>query len=276
MEPGHSNLVTLYYDELAARKARLFQLYEGERLERTAFGRGNGWTWGYRLFVNDEWATGSSIGEDEIKLFFDIPNVIAAKYCYAVGVAFGLSTFNLALSKADLQVFAIDNYSKRPGAQTDYAQRLVRRLIAEQVPNVRLHVGTSPEEAAVCLRDLPAEEKLSLVFIDGLHTNEAATADFRAIQSYIGPQTVILWHNVYSTKNAFADCWLPELFDQRHVLRTYGVLGVYFNRRVHPGVEAYLRDNCLPWAEWEKNLARLTQGATTSRPSLFRRIWRKV
>jgi predicted O-methyltransferase YrrM len=249
---------------IADRKRELFDLYAGERLVRKVVPRGGGWTWGYQLLIGDEIATGASIGEDEIRFFLDLPQLIEARSAFCVGVAFGLSTFALALAKPDLTVFGIDNFTE--GAGTEAARRLVERLIAERVGNVRLYVGTSPQDTAACLAGRGAGETVDLVFIDGLHQDDAAQADFGGVCPYLGERSVVLWHNTYATARAFELCHDPRQFDTALVLRTYGALGIYFNRRFHPLLYTYLADHCLIWDDWQTHLAILNRAPAVEGP----------
>lgn len=246
---------------LAERKRALFALYAGDILERKVVARGGGWTWGYQLMVNGKIASGASIGEDEIRLFLDLPHLIGGRFAYCIGVAFGLSTFALALSRPEMTVFGIDNFTE--GAATGATRRRVENCIRERFGNVRLHVGTSPQDTPACLTALPRDGRLDLVFIDGLHLDAAAGADFAGVLPYLGESSVVLWHNTYATPQAFRDSYDPNHFDTSWVLRTYGVLGIYFNRSAHPALDQYLRDHCLPWNDWEAHLAILNRAPGT-------------
>ena len=243
-----------YYEFIRQNKATLLSLYRDCRLERKQRKWDSGWTSGYRLFIDGELATGSSIGEDEIRLFLDLPNIVSARYMYCVGVAFGLSTFCFALAKPDNAVFGIDDYSERPGEATNRARVLVEEIATSVFDNVFLPIGRSPVDTVNCLNRLPKDEKLSILFIDGEHTDEAAAADFNGAKEFVGPETVVLWHDVYDVKKAFADSFSAEWFDRSYILRTYGVLGIYFNSTLFPALDEYLRINCLIWEDWEIRL----------------------
>ena len=67
----------------------------------------------------------------------------------------------------------------------------------------------------------------------------------------------MLWHDVDSVKKAFADCFSAVWFDRSYLLRTYGVLGIYFNSRLYPALDEYLRNNCLILEDWEMRLKYL-------------------
>lgn len=270
MSSSDRRRVLAYYDYIHQRKQALFALYKDEDLGKKEYGHGMGWTWGYRLLVDGQMATGSSIGEDEIRIFLDLPHLLDARYSFCVGVAFGLSTFCLALSKADNIVHCIDNYSERMGSATNRAKEFVLKTIEAHFPNVRLTIGTSPEDTVQCLSELSDKEKLSIAFIDGFHSNEAAEADFHGMGSYIDQKTVVLWHNADAISHAFESCFDPSLHDRRHILKTYGTMGIYYNSKEHPVLTSYLADNCLVWNSWQQQTAA-GMGRLSGEPTLSER-----
>jgi hypothetical protein len=149
------------------------------------------------------------------------------------------------------------------------AARDLSLAIAASLGECEVHIltGTSPADTDRLLRELlggPAT--LDLVFIDGMHTDLAASADFSGVRKYLTSTSLVLWHNVHATQGAFARSWQEDapLWDQRLVLRTYGPLGLYFNSRAHPELLSYLTDLNLIWSAWEKNLAALMAAGSTS------------
>lgn len=256
-----------YYSNLNQFKEALFKLYMGEDLRRKTRRWNKGWTWGYRLVVENTFSSGSSIGEDEIKIFFDLPHLVNAQTTYCVGVAFGLSTFCFALAKPEMQIFAIDNYSEREGPATEYAKALVEKIISHHFPNVHLLVGTSPEDIQECLLDMPRDEKLSLIFIDGLHTDDAASADFYGARPHMDERTVVLWHNTNSVANAITECFDQTIFNRSYTLYTYGLISVFFNSQVHPSLDTYFQNCALIWVDWEGEYVDLLEAIS---------LWTKV
>ena len=108
-----------YYQDLSKIKEASFNYYKekGITFERKQHPRGLGTTWGYRLSSshatkNSQKTSGSSIGEDEIKLFYDICSLISPSASYVIGHSFGFSTLVLALSNPEGVVIAIDNWSE--------------------------------------------------------------------------------------------------------------------------------------------------------------------
>ena len=49
-----------------------------------------------------------------------------------------------------------------------------------------IHIGRSPEDTLKCPNRLPKDEKLSILLIDGEHTDEAAAADFNGAKEFMG------------------------------------------------------------------------------------------
>lgn len=232
-----------HYARIADMKRRLLGLYEGETLRRRCVSRKHRapreWTWGYELMVDGVKATGSSIGEDEIRIFAEIADLIDMRSAYTVGVAFGLSLFTLALAAPDATVIGIDDYSERAGPGTQYARALVERIVAEHCPNVRLVVGRSPQDTPTAVADCAP---LSLVFIDGQHNALAASSDYAGAHPYLDARSVVLWHDseTRDVPRAFIGCLDRRLHDRCDRLHTYGRLGIHFNSAEHPALAEYL------------------------------------
>ncbi len=218
--------------------------------------RSGGWTWGYRYRDAETPLTGSSIGEDEIRLLFDLVSLGAPRSAYVIGHAFGLSTFTLALAAAGAcRVFAIDSWSE--GADSDAARRLSEELIASRpgLSVVRLTSGRSPDDTPRALATL--DSPLGLLLIDGEHTDEAAAADFDGARPHLDQRTICLWHNVDQTAEAFRSARLPAgtpQWDRRFVLRSYGPLGIAYSSAEHPWLDPYLDAHCLVWRDWQTYL----------------------
>ncbi len=242
-----------YLGGWAAYRSRLAALYEGQPLARKKAARGGGWTWGYVLTGSEGSTTGSSIGEDEIRLFYDLCLLSAPSTAYVIGHAFGLSTFALALAAGPgCRVFGIDNWQE--GANPHGARRLSERLIGDhaELANVRLSSGTSPADTPRALAQL--DGPLSLLFIDAEHTDAAALADFEGCLPFLTDASLCLWHNVDQTLGAFDRAWERAAvlgFDRRYVLRSYGPTGVFFSSRRHPLLDPYLAAGGLVWHDWQ-------------------------
>jgi predicted O-methyltransferase YrrM len=259
-----------YVNEYRTFKEKLFGLYknQGAVLEKKEVPWTLSTTCGYRLASWDKVKsqtklTGSSIGEDEVKIFFDICRIVKPSASYVIGHAFGLSTFCLALAYPENHVIAIDNWSE--GEEGSIAKKLTESIIeTNRLSNVSIYTGSSPKDtpSALACIEKSNKGKLSLAFIDGLHTNEAASADFTGILPYLDEKSVVLWHNVHVVSEAFDSGYNEKeklLFDQKSVLRTHGPLGIYYSKNAHPLLHIYLKDSSLEWPRWEKYITILTK-----------------
>jgi predicted O-methyltransferase YrrM len=248
---------------LAFRNFRqaLFGLYDrrGAQLEQKEMPWSLGTTWGYWLASwQDRRAVGiacaASIGEDEVRLFHDLCELAEPTSALVIGHSFGLSTFCIALAAPTAKVVALDNWS-------DADSRSLARPLSESIQaeddlaHVHVHEGESPRDIAPALRAGNLEGSLDLAFIDGLHTDAAAAADFQGLLPHLTARSVVLWHNVHQTSRAFEDGAGGEaarLFNVRSVLRTHGPLGIYYSSEEHPLLSEYLRSGSLFWPEWKR------------------------
>ncbi len=201
-----------YYGGLSKMKETLFGFYKerGVSLGKKYHPRGLGTTWGYRLTSpnakeSGDKASGASIGEDEIRLFYDICSLVSPSVSYVIGHSFGLSTLALALSNPRGIVIAIDNWSE--GSEMDLMRRLASDMEKEFKNRIYVHSGTSPADTPKALSRAGGGEKLSLVLIDGLHTNGAAYNDFKGVYDYIDSETLILWHGAPYVYQGVLHAW---------------------------------------------------------------------
>lgn len=231
-----------HYAAISAHRREVFGLYEGQKLKQRRMNqrrRGpDEWARGYELWIDNQKVCGSSIGDDEIRLMYEVAELIDMRSAYTIGVAFGLSTFALALARPEATVYAIDDYSEREATATKHALPLVRKIIQERCPNVRLHVGRSPEGTPAALAGLAGP--LGLTFIDALHKDHAAAADYRGTAPFLDETSVVLWHDVDRTMGAFRDCFRGSPFDRAERLNSYSSMAIYYNAKAHPALEEYL------------------------------------
>src|SRR5262249_34049825 len=119
-----------------AFRKRLSSIYEREhaRLERKYVPWGLSATWGYWL---SDWqgrrpavsGADASIGEDEIRLFHDLCQLIDPRSAYVIGHSFGLSSVALALAAPRCRIVAIDNWSDADvgAANRELSQTIIAR-----------------------------------------------------------------------------------------------------------------------------------------------------
>jgi len=182
---------------------------------------------GFYLEKNNLRVGGVSIGEMEINLLCKIVKKLKSKYTYNIGVAFGVSTLSFALASENNFVIAIDNFSENNQGDPNYVKNIASKVLST-LNNVNLFIGVSPVDNEICLNNI--DTKLSIVFIDGEHTDEAATLDFRGTIPYIDEKSVIIWHDIDKIPKTFENEILyTSFFDTKIKLSTWGRIGIYLN-----------------------------------------------
>lgn len=269
-----------YLDDVRLYKERLFELYSsaGAVLGRKETPRGGGTTWGYRLiscpgYDSGGKPTGTSIGDDEIRIFYDICQLIKPQRSLVIGNGFGVSAFALALAWPAGEVVAMDNWSE--GEAGIVARDLCLKIChaGGMDGRVTIFTGTSPADTPAAMQPLVrrGQDTLDLAFIDGLHKDEAAAADFQGLRPCLRRHSVVLWHNIHATSRAFTESdtsGVGAQWDKHCVLRTYGPLGIYYHSEEHPALHQYLTLSNLLWSDWSRYLRALlkTGGSTSVHP----------
>jgi hypothetical protein len=136
---------------------------------------------------------------------------------------------------------------------------------------VSIFTGSSPQDIPAALKSWKgrAPKTVDLAFIDGMHTDEAAAADFAGLLPYLRDRSVLLWHNVHGTRRAFEEAVAADggrYWNQRRVLRTYGPLGIYYHDGRHPLLHEYLVAMNLLWNDWELYVSALKQAGRNRVP----------
>jgi predicted O-methyltransferase YrrM len=262
-----------YLADVRAYKDGLFELYTaaGAVLGRKETPRGGGTTWGYRLiscpgYDSGGKPTGTSIGDDEIRIFYDICQLVKPARSLVIGNGFGVSAFALALAWPAGEVVTMDNWSEGEAGIVARDLSLGISRAARLEGRVTIFTGTSPADTPAAMRLWldRGMTTLDLAFIDGLHTSDAAAADFQALLPYLTRSSIVLWHNVHATADAFSGAAAGDgsTWDSHPVLRTYGPLGIYYHSEEHPALHEYLLTSNLLWNEWRRFLrAMLKSGA---------------
>lgn len=280
-----------YLADVRTYKDGLFGLYTaaGAVLGRKDTPRGGGTSWGYRLvscpgYDSGGKPTGTSIGDDEIRIFYDICQLVRPRHSLVIGNGFGVSAFALALAWPDGEVAAMDNWSEGEAGivARDLSLRICRAAGMDK--RVTIFTGTSPADIPAAASPWLGQgmEFLDIAFIDGLHTDAAAAADFQGLRPYLRPQSVVLWHNIHATARAFQETAAGEggsLWQEHQALRTYGPLGIYYDPAEQPALRQYLETTNLIWKDWPRYLrALLKSGAPDpAQPvSLDRRVRRRI
>jgi len=172
------------------------------------------------------------IALQEIMFIEHFSDFISPQRILIIGNAFGWSTVALALMFPNAKTVAID-----PNV---LGVNFTNELIAKNNLPARAIVGRSPEDVAVVVRDhLGGPVDFSL--LDGIHTNEAVTADFVAIRSVAGDQAFYLFHDVinWNIIGGFKDILAKHNLKGKVFTRTASGMALAYTS-IKPEFEHYL------------------------------------
>lgn len=134
---------------------------------------------------------GLGISPQEIYFLECLAQARPAKRIFAIGNAFGWSTLALALANPGSEVVAIDaGYDLNSLAGLEVTNRIAARLNLK----VQAIEAVSPQDVGAVLNRTIGE--VDLVFIDGYHTSDQVVADWHAVQPFLHPDGVALFHDV--------------------------------------------------------------------------------
>lgn len=246
-----------YFDKLSDVHRNVLAYYEqkGLRILRKERPKGLGITYGYRIQKSSLVST-ASIGKDEITIFHDLSRIIKPKATFIIGHGFGLSSLVVALSHPGGSVLSIDNWSHANIG--GYLYKLAKEM-QEEIPNLFVYTGSSPKDSKIALTHFGIES-LSLVFIDGMHTDQATFEDFHGVFRFLEPSSVVLWHNAQDTWDGINLAWRKHgrtLFSRKYLLFSWGPLAIFFNEKENPNIMQYLDNRCLIWKNWQAYLKNI-------------------
>ena len=154
----------------------------------------------------------NSITEHEFFIIHDLIIKNNLKYGYEVATGFGISALAgaLAFKQTGGKLVTMDSYyeEKIQDPLKDHQNSIfvesngfksVNQLIDKYKLNDILYptIGYSPDDTNKCINDIFDENiKLNYIFIDGLHTPEAALNDFKVIENKIDIDNfVVIFHD---------------------------------------------------------------------------------
>jgi hypothetical protein len=181
--------------------------------------------------------TGGGISLGEVYLLDDLCDALSPKGVFIIGNAFGWSTFAFAYAQSS-KVLALDAGIE---GQDNMAGIELTNMIAQRE---KLHVqcvyGRSPDDVRTTISE-NLDNSPSLVFIDGLHTNEQLLSDFNAVFD-VAPRAVYLFHDIVNCNMQKAFGQIMATVSGTHytkiLWRTYSGIGVAIPNEVRANVKA--------------------------------------
>ncbi len=116
------------------------------------------------------------------------------KTVYIIGNAFGWSTIIFSLAFSNSKILAID--AGIEGKDNLIGIKLTNDIIKTEKFNSFVEYGCSPIDNKKYIGKHFGINKLDLVFIDGLHTNEQILKDFYGVLDFCHDKTIFLFHDV--------------------------------------------------------------------------------
>ena len=134
--------------------------------------------------------TGGGISITDVSFFFGLAKEFSPSRIFCIGNASGYS----ALVLAEIFSCPIDVIDAEiEGSCNVLGSKLTREISKEVYDNrIQLHTGFSPQN----LGNVAGKNKYDFVFIDGMHTNEQQSLDFKGMQPFVKNSTIFYLHDV--------------------------------------------------------------------------------
>ena len=179
----------------------------------------------------EDLSSGGGINPLEVMLLTGLSESFRPKNIFAIGNAFGWSTFALALSNPDANIVAIDALFEGTDARKMFntVQEIIKK---EGFQNTTLIEACSPQDVDSVV-SAHFDDGIDLVFIDGDHSNAQQILDFEAIYPHLSPTCIVLLHDVLNWGMVPSFTALKKKY--RHLnadilLRTPSGMGVFYSK----------------------------------------------
>jgi hypothetical protein len=125
----------------------------------------------------------------DVYAFYVIGRELRPRNAFVIGNAYGISAVTLGEMLKPIAVDAIDAEVRDDGAlASDVTRRVAKRLGVD----LKLTKGFSPQDVGRACR----AANYDLVFVDGLHTDEAMLADFNGMKDRLADRCAVYFHDV--------------------------------------------------------------------------------
>ena len=133
-------------------------------------------------------STSAGISNNEIFQIIGLSEFIKPKNILIIGNSYGVSAFFLSLIFNKSKLVAIDKFRNEG---IDFTNSILRKLSKN-----KLAVNASSPEDIPTIAKKYFNNKIDLVLIDGLHTNDAQTIDFEAVYPFLTKNSLVILHDV--------------------------------------------------------------------------------
>jgi predicted O-methyltransferase YrrM len=213
----------------------------------------------FRINTVNELETGGGISPVEVYLLESLSSVYKSKNIFIIGNAFGWSTIVMALCFPNAKIVAID--AGIEGKDNMFGIELTNHIAKYENLNCIVEYGFSPQNTKEVIDKHFKDQKLDLVFIDGLHTNRQLLKDFYGVVDFCYEKTIFLFHDVINWKMKKAFLRIKNYLKQHDSMllyRTTSGMGVSIPKDIHQSI----KDVFLCFTENEKYIDMLNQGLT--------------
>jgi len=126
------------------------------------------------------------------------------------------------------------------GKDNMFGIKLTNHIAEEEGLSVTVEYGFSPEDTKGVISKHFCKNKIDIVFIDGLHTNEQLLKDFYGVREFCYQKTIFMFHDVINWKMERAFHKIEKfLIDYESLLlyRTTSGMGVSFPQDISQDIK---------------------------------------
>lgn len=133
-------------------------------------------------------STSAGISNNEIFQLIGLSEYIKPKNILIIGNSYGVSAYFLSLIFKKSNLVAIDKFRNEG---INFTNSILKKLSKNKLAIN----ASSPDDIPQIAKEY-FNNKIDLVLIDGLHTNEAQTIDYEAVYPYLSKNSVVILHDV--------------------------------------------------------------------------------
>ena len=145
------------------------------------------WPSNYVVKGNKLTCTSGGLANDEMFIMYPLLITLKPKNILIIGNGYGISTLFISLSLEKAKVVALDKYRTKGISIT---KKLLRGL-----KNKHIIKASTPDDLEKIIKKY-FNNKLDMVFVDAVHTNEVQTKEFSIYEKYLTNNSIVFFHDV--------------------------------------------------------------------------------